>query len=94
MQKSLVVFLSIFLVFGFAVGLLYSPAIALPEKTSNPEIFIFYKDKKQISKDKLLLTQGDALLTGTKIQISIENLNVGSYALFMEKDGKERTTKC
>ena len=48
-------------------------------------------NKNKTSQNKLLLSQGDALLTGTKIQASIENLGIGNYTLLLEKDGKERT---
>jgi hypothetical protein len=70
----------------------YSPAIAAPAKTPSSKIAIFYKGAEQTPKDKSTLSQGDALLTGTNIQISIEGLNIGNYSLLMEKDGKERTT--
>jgi len=91
MQKSLMELFGILLIFVFAISSSYSPAIAATIKKSNSEIVIFYKDEKQTSKDKSLLSQGDVLLTGTNIQISITGLDVGSYSLLMDRDGNEKT---
>ncbi|MCL0045904.1 serine protease [Nitrospinaceae bacterium] len=82
----------IFTVLFFSVSSLYSLVIATPAETPISKISIFYKNTKQTSKEKSLLSQGDALLTDANIQISIKGLDIGSYSLLMERNGKEKTT--
>ena len=89
MQKSLMAFPSMLFVLLLVIVTSYSPAIATPAETPKPKITIF---KKQASKAKSILYQGDALLAGTNIQISIKDLGIGSYSLLMERNGKEKTT--
>jgi S1-C subfamily serine protease len=91
MQHRLGFSVLIFTVLFFSVSSLYSLVIAAPAETPLSKISILYKNTKQTSREKSLLNQGDALLTGSNIQILIEGLDRGSYNLFMEKDGKERT---
>ena len=92
MQRLSKILFRIIFIFCFLAHPLYSPPIAVSLEASNSKIGIFYKGAKKTSKEKSLLSRGDALLTGTNIQISIEGLDIGSYTLLMERNGKERTT--
>jgi len=92
MRKPIRLLVMAFNVLLFLVPVSYSLVLAAATEITSSKINILYKNTKQTSSKKSLLDQGDALLTGTNIQILIEGFYIRSYDLFMEKDGDKKTS--
>jgi S1-C subfamily serine protease len=80
-----------FVLYLVVFSLLCFPFLSYAQ-TSNPEIRIFFKGGDEAAPKKYNLTQGEALITGSKIQILIDRLEPGNYELLLEVAGKDKTT--